>query len=93
MPEPTVPIPIISYDEDPFNLVYSDVFRMSYCATTFSLEHSVQLPHEENEDPRFRYIGHIIMSPQSAKMLSLLIRDQIIAYEKAYGEIQIQPKT
>ena len=51
MPDPAVvPIPIISYDEDPFNLVYSDVFRMSYCATTFSLEHSVQLPHEENED-------------------------------------------
>lgn len=91
---PKVPGPIrISYDEDPFNLIYADVFRMSYCITTFNLEHSVQLPHEVNEDPRFRYNGHVIMSPQSAKILLQLLQDQVGAYEKIYGNIQIQPKS
>jgi len=79
----------ISYDEDPFNLFYADVFRMSYSPTTMNIEYSQLLPREGDEPPRCRYIGTLLMSPQGAKILSGLLQSQVAQYEKTHGEIKI----
>ncbi|GAB6285599.1 MAG: DUF3467 domain-containing protein [Methanoregula sp.] len=79
----------ISFNEDPFNLFYADVFRMSYSITTMNIEYSQLLPREGDELPRCRYIGTVLMSPQGAKILSGLLQSQVADYEKAHGEIRI----
>jgi hypothetical protein len=80
----------VSYEEDPFNLIYTDIFRMSYSLTTFSLEYSQQLPREATEAPRCRYTGTLLMSPQGAKILLGLLQHQVANYEKTNGEIKIK---
>jgi len=83
-------IPLISHEEDSLNLIYSDYIRMSYSLVTFNLELSVSLPHEVGEDPKCRYIGTVLMSPQQTKILLNLLQDQVTKYENTFGEIKNQ---
>ena len=91
MTEPKqVPMPILNFGEDPRRAQYTDIFRLAFNPTTFTLEfYQATLPNP-GEEPKCNFVGAICMSPHEAKLFSNAVKNSIENYEKENGEIKIR---
>jgi hypothetical protein len=81
------PIPI-ELDEKAADGIYSNFVLTAHTASEFVLDFARMVPGVN----KAKVFARIIMTPQSAKSLSMVLMGAIEKFEESFGTIQILPK-
>jgi hypothetical protein len=81
------PIPI-ELDEKAAEGIYSNFVLTAHTASEFVLDFARMVPGVN----KAKVFARIIMTPQSAKSLSMVLANAVEKYEESFGAIQVMPQ-